>query len=183
MRLETALFSSTSSSQSPSTLSYFTLLLLETPHHFDPHLQLIKMLTKTTFLALATSIALVRAQEFTDIDVHSTSNCNPDPNDLEADSMQLSFSPETDDQGNQFSGCMEATIGLPGWPVTDNGKYTAWVDTSKFGEGCSMLFFNLAGSQEEGDSEYPCRNGLYRKIQKDKTPCGDLDLTEKFGYA
>lgn len=138
-------------------------------------------ISKTALLALAISVARVQAQDFTEVNVFSSSTCGSDPNDLEAQNFELSFVPETDDKGNQYSGCMSASIGLPDWPTTDNGKYDAWVDTSVLGSGCSILFYNLLGSQEEFN-KWPCRS-LYRKIQKDTTPCGDLDLTQDFGYA
>lgn len=97
--------------------------------------------------------------------------------------MQLGFAPNVDDKGQEFSGCMEASIDLDGWPTTTNGKYPVWVDTANFGDNCAMLFFNLPGTEEESPNMWPCRNGLYRKVQKNRTPCGDLDLTKKFGYA
>ncbi|CAF3457032.1 unnamed protein product [Fusarium graminearum] len=140
------------------------------------------MMNKASLLALALAAVRVQAQEFTNMDLYSEETCNPDPNDLDVQSFQLGVNTQTDDKGNEYSGCNSATIVPQGWPTNANGKYPVWIDTAKFGEGCSMLFFNLPGSQEEGDI-WPCRNGLYRKIQKDKTPCGDLELTQKFGYA
>ncbi|RGP76898.1 hypothetical protein FLONG3_4981 [Fusarium longipes] len=140
------------------------------------------MIAKASLITLALAVIQVQAQEFVDHDLYSVENCSPDPNDLDVQSFQLSVSPKQDENGDDYSGCMEATIVPTGWPTTANGKYPVWIDTSKFGAGCSMLFFNLPGSQEEGDI-WPCRNGLYRQVQKDKTPCGDLELTQKFGYA
>ncbi|KAM0351727.1 hypothetical protein ACHAPU_002239 [Fusarium lateritium] len=140
------------------------------------------MMTKASLIALALAAARVQAQVPTDINLYSTEGCDPDPNDLEIQSMQLGFFPEKDDKGQDYSGCNSASIVPTGWPSTPNGKYAVWVDTSKFGEGCSMLFFELPGSQEEGQI-WPCRNGLYRKIQKYKTSCGDVDITQNFGYA
>ncbi|KAF5011585.1 hypothetical protein FDECE_2306 [Fusarium decemcellulare] len=140
------------------------------------------MMHKASLIALALAAARVQAQEFTQVDLYSVENCDPDPNDLEIQSFQLGFSPKKDDKGQDYSGCMSASIVPAGWPTTPEGKYPVWVDTSSFGEGCSMLFFQLPGSQEEGEV-WPCKNGLYRKVQKDKTACGDLDLTQKFGYA
>lgn len=139
-------------------------------------------MNKASLLAMALAAIRVQAQEFINADVYSAETCDPDPNDLDVQSFQLGFSPQKDDKGNDYSGCMEATIIPTGWPTTANGKYPVWIDTSKFGEKCSMLFFQLPGSLEEG-SDWPCRNGLYRRVQKDKTPCGDLELTQKFGYA
>ncbi|KAF4447187.1 hypothetical protein F53441_9234 [Fusarium austroafricanum] len=140
------------------------------------------MMSQASFILLALSAARVQAQEFTNIDLYSAEGCNPDPNDLEIHSFQLGFHPEKDEKGNDYSGCMAATIDPTGWPSNKNGKYDVWVDTDGFGDGCSMLFFQLPGSQEEGQI-WPCRNGLYRQVQKNKTPCGDLELTKKFGYA
>jgi hypothetical protein len=146
------------------------------------YLFVFNMIAKASLLTMALVAVRVQAQEFINHDLYSVETCDPDPNDLEVQSFQLGVSPEKDGDGNDYSGCMEATIVPKGWPTTANGKYPVWIDTSKFGDRCSMLFFNLPGSQEEGDV-WPCRNGLYRKVQKDKTPCGDLELTQKFGYA
>ncbi|KAM0231504.1 hypothetical protein ACHAP5_011035 [Fusarium lateritium] len=140
------------------------------------------MMMKASLTVLALSAAKVQAQVFTNVDLYSTEGCDPDPNDLEIQSMQLGWSPQTDDKGQEFSGCNSASIVPTGWPSTGNGKYPVWVDTSEFGEGCSMLFYELPGSQEEGGI-WPCRNGLYRRVQKNRTPCGDLTLTQNFGYA
>lgn len=142
---------------------------------------MVQQIAKTTFLALAIAAARVQAQEFTNINLYSTASCPPDANDLDADSFQLGFVPSTDDKGQQYSSCMKATIGLNDWPKTDNGKYEAWVDTSNIAEGCSLNFYNLPGSEEESN-DYACMS-LYRKVQRDTTQCGDLDLTGTFGYA
>jgi hypothetical protein len=140
------------------------------------------MMTKCSLLALALAAIRVQGQEFKNIDLYSIENCDPDPNDLEVQSFQLGFSPKKDAKGNDYSGCIEASIVPTGWPTTENGKYPVWVDTTKFDKDCSMLFFNLPGSEEEGDI-WPCKNGLYRRVQKNRTSCGDLELTQRFGYA
>jgi hypothetical protein len=140
------------------------------------------MMTKASLLSMALAAIRVQAQVPTDINLYSTESCDPDPNDLSVQSFQLGINTQEDSNGNEYTGCNSATIVPTGWPTTANGKYPVWVDTSAFGEGCSMLFYQLAGSQEEGET-YACRNGLYRKVQKDKAFCADLELTQKFGYA
>ncbi|CAJ2502552.1 Uu.00g099460.m01.CDS01 [Anthostomella pinea] len=139
------------------------------------------MIAETVLLAVALSAAGLRAQKLSVVDIYSASNCDPDPNDLKTQSAELSFTPNRDGNGNTYTACELEYIGLGTWPTNDDGKYQVWVDTSGFGEGCSMLFYNLLGSDEEFN-EWPCRQ-LYRQIQADKTGCGDLDLTQQFGYA
>lgn len=140
-----------------------------------------KMAARSALLAVAALAARAHAQSSGASDIYSVNQCPPDSNNLEAYNLQLDWSTSSDGKGSEFSGCYSTSIDLPDWPTTDNGKYEVWVDTSSFGEGCSMLFYNLLDSNEESNN-WPCRS-LYRQVQKSGTPCGDLDLTKEFGFA
>ncbi|KAF7541282.1 hypothetical protein G7054_g695 [Neopestalotiopsis clavispora] len=139
------------------------------------------MAARSALLAVAALAARAHAQSSGTSDIYSVNQCPPDSNNLEAYNLQLDWSTSSDGKGSEFSGCYSTSIDLPDWPTTDNGKYEVWVDTSSFGEGCSMLFYNLLDSNEESNN-WPCRS-LYRQVQKSGTPCGDLDLTKEFGFA
>ncbi|KAK9781000.1 putative Ig-like domain-containing protein [Seiridium cardinale] len=149
---------------------------------------------ETTMLALAISALHVQAQFNGKGHLYSVKSCPPKANNLNAQSLDLSWSAKKKDGGKilpawlrtikeagSYTECNEATINLPDWPTTEDGKFPAWFDTSSLGDGCSMLFYNLLDSNEETD-RWSC-GSLYRQAQKDSTECADLDLTGKFGYA
>lgn len=138
------------------------------------------MTTRGALFVVAALAARAHAQSTGEADIYSVNQCPPDANNLDAYNLELSWSTSSDDKG-EYSACQSASIDLPDWPTTDNGKYEVWVDTSSFGEGCSMLFYNLLDSNEQSNN-WPCRS-LYRQVQKSGTPCGDLELTKQFGYA
>jgi hypothetical protein len=81
------------------------------------YLFVFNMIAKASLLTMALVAVRVQAQEFINHDLYSVETCDPDPNDLEVQSFQLGVSPEKDGDGNDYSGCMEATIvlkaGLP----------------------------------------------------------------------
>ncbi|KAK6207297.1 hypothetical protein LQW54_007255 [Pestalotiopsis sp. IQ-011] len=138
------------------------------------------MAARSALLIVAALAFRAQSQSTGETDIYSVNQCPPDANNLDAYNLELSWSTSSDDKG-EYSACQSASIDLPDWPTTDNGKYEVWVDTSSLGEGCSMLFYNLLDSNEESNN-WPCRS-LYRQVQKSGTPCGDLELTKQFGYA
>ncbi|RYP44176.1 hypothetical protein DL768_009324 [Monosporascus sp. mg162] len=123
---------------------------------------------KTYWLAMALGFfaASTRAQEpeeppdFEEIALYSASDCGDDPNNLETLSTQLQI--ELVDGGLGSSGCMQASIDLPNWPVTDEGKYSVWVHTGNIEDGCQLLFYNFLNSYEE--CRYCCREDCNRHI-------------------
>ncbi|RYP04164.1 hypothetical protein DL764_004631 [Monosporascus ibericus] len=117
---------------------------------------------KTYWLAMALGLfaASARAQEFKDLALYSASDCGDDPNNLETLSTQLQV--ELVDGGLGSSGCMQASIDLPNWPVTDEGKYSVWVHTGDIENGCQLLFYNFLSSYEE--RRYCCGNDCNRDI-------------------
>ncbi|RYP85302.1 hypothetical protein DL770_005048 [Monosporascus sp. CRB-9-2] len=117
---------------------------------------------KTYWLAMALGLfaASARAQEFKDIALYSASDCGDDPNNLEILSTQLSV--ELIDGGEGSSGCMQAAIDLPNWPVTDSGRYRVWVETGEIEHDCQLLFYNFLNSNEE--LRYCCGRDCYTHI-------------------
>ncbi|RYP32496.1 hypothetical protein DL767_005185 [Monosporascus sp. MG133] len=117
---------------------------------------------KTYWFAMALGLfaASARAQEFKEIALYSASDCGDDPNNLEILSTQLQV--ELVDGGQGSSGCMQATIDMPNWPVTDEAKYSVWVDTGDIEDDCQLLFYNFLSSNEE--LRYCCGDDCNRDI-------------------
>lgn len=139
---------------------------------------------KAYFWAFTLSHLLVQvsAQEFQDIEIYSTSDCGANPNDPDSLSTLLSFQPRHGQSGAASTNCMESFIDLPTWPTVDQGKYKIYVDSSNIDDKCALLFYHLDDEREELKGDAVCRS-LYRKVSPSKTPCGDLILTQHFGYA
>lgn len=144
---------------------------------------MINSVTKAALMAMAMSAARVQAQDFSDITAWSVAACPPDPNDPEALSLELAFSPQEDENGNKFSGCMKAEIGQPDWPRDEAGKYTVWVDAADIEPGCSLLFYKLPGSEVTDPNQTACDSGLKRIVSADSSTCGKYALEDSFGYA
>ncbi|KAI1120390.1 hypothetical protein F5Y10DRAFT_289819 [Nemania abortiva] len=136
----------------------------------------------STLIAGVFLLAPVYAQDaIAEVDLWSTSECGGDPNDLSVLSITLDSYHRNGDPNNPSSGCTSSWIDLDGWPTLDNGRYTAWVDSSNIDDGCVMWFYHLYGSDEQVNDESACLYP-YRKVDPATASCASLELTKRFGY-
>lgn len=104
--------------------------------------------TLCSVLALGLFAAGANSQDGAiNFDVYSVSDCGDDPNNLEVLSTQLTLEPPSGDSG--WSECMETSIDLSNWPVTDEGKYSIWVDTNTLDNDCELTFYQYLDQSEQ----------------------------------